>query len=275
MDVLVEAERKYTTKLCDAMLPVMIDTFWEIWLEAKMKAKGRRTLQTYQELLREVKHSWSNTKVKKHVEDIVKNNSLFPNLMAAVFVCHVKILSAIRIDPKSKKISLKLPGNDIFVHTAYINAAKDIYDDPYVISDEMPVSQRNEVLNKRFTKCIRDAIESLVPTEEILKTYIVMPDENNLDIDEGAEETEDNEGPPLTDDPLDPLGENPVPEGAPMAPEGQQMQEETGEEGGELAPAGSVNHPAETPGGTKTVAVTPSLNPPTVHKENLFDDAKE
>ena len=257
MDVLVEAERKYTNKLCDAMLPVMIDTFWEIWLEAKIKAKGRRTLQTYQELLREVKHSWSNTKVKKHVEDIVKNNSLFPNLMAAVFVCHVKILSAIRIDPKSKKISLKLPGNDIFVHTAYINAAKDIYDDPYVISDEMPVSQR---------------IDTLVPTEEILKTYIVMPDENNLDIDEGGgEQEDDNEGPPLTDDPLDPLGENPVPEGAPMAPEGPPMEEEQEQ----FAPAGSVNHPAETPGGTKTVAVTPSLVPPQVHKENLFDDAKE
>jgi hypothetical protein len=190
-----------------------------------------------------------------------------------VFVCHVKILSAIRIDPKSKKISLKLPGNDIFVHTAYINAAKDIYDDPYVISDEMPVSQRNEVLNKRFTKCIRDTIDTLVPTEEILKTYIIMPDENNLDIDEGGEEDENNEGPPLTDDPLDPLGENPVPEGAPMAPEGQPMEEEPME--GELAPAGSVNHPAETPGGTKTVAVTPSLAPPQVHKENLFDDAKE
>ena len=35
-----QCTRKYTTKLCDAMLPVMIDAFWEIWLEAKMKAKG-------------------------------------------------------------------------------------------------------------------------------------------------------------------------------------------------------------------------------------------
>lgn len=266
MDVLVEAERKYTNKLCDAMLPVMIDSFWEIWLEAKMKAKGRRVLQTYQELLRDVKNNWSNTTVKKQVENINKNNSLFPNLLAAVFVCHVKILSAIRIDPKSKKISIKLPGNDIFVHTAYINAAKDIYDDPYVISEEMGISQRSEVLNKRFTKCIRDAIESLVPTEEILKTYIIMPDENNIDIDEGHDEYED-EPPPLSDDPLDPLGENPVPDDAPMAPEEQSIDE--------IEPAGSVNHPAETPGGTKTVAVTPSLNPPQVHKENLFDDAKE
>jgi Family of unknown function (DUF5764) len=267
MDVLVEAERKYTAKLCDAMIPVMVDTFWEIWLEAKLKAKGQKVLQTYQELLREVKHNWSNTKVKKHVDDIIKNNSLFPNLLAAVMVCHVKILSAIRMDAKSKKISLKLPGNDIFVHTAYINAAKDIYDDPYIISDEAPPHKRLDELNKRFIKCIRDAIESLVPTEEILKTYIVMPDDTNLNINEDEPEVEAE--PELSDDPLDPLGENPVPEDAPMAPEVQQIQED------QVEPAGSVNHPAETPGGTKTVAVTPSLTPPQVHKENLFDDAKE
>jgi hypothetical protein len=66
-------------------------------------------------------------------------------------------------------------------------------------------------------------------------------------------------------DPLDPLGEDPLPENAPMAPEGNE----------EMMPAGSVNHPAETPGGTKTVAVSPSLKPPQVHEETLFDDARE
>jgi hypothetical protein len=30
-----------------------------------------------------------------------------------------------------------------------------------------------------------------------------------------------------------------------------------------------------TPGGTKTVAVTPSLQPPRIPEQNLFDDARE
>jgi hypothetical protein len=268
MDVLVEAERKYTSKLCDAMLPVMIDAFWEIWLESKKKAEGRKVLITFQEMLRDVKHTWSNTMVKKHVDEIQKNNSLFPNLLAAVFVIHVKILSAIRIDPKSKKISLKLPGNDVFVHTCYINAAKDLYEDPYVISDEMKISERNENLNKRFTKCIKDAIDALVPTEEILKTYLTLPDTSNFDIDEEAqEEQEEEQAEPVSTpvDPLDPLGEDPLPDDAPLAPEGPPQTD----------PGGSVNNPVETPGGTKTVTVSPTLNPPKVHEETLFDDARE
>lgn len=258
MDILSEAERKYTNKLCEAVIPVMVDTFWDIWLEAKLKAKGQKVLQNYQEMLRDVKHNWSNTRVKKHVDDIIKANALFPNLLAAVMVCHVKILSSIRLDKKNKKISLKLPGNDIFVHTCYINAAKDLYEDPYIISSEAPPAKRFEELNRRFNKCVRDAIDSLVPTEEILKTYIVMPDDTSLAIDE------EEEAPEMSDDPLDPLGQDPVPD-TPAEPEVD----------AELQPAGSVNTPAETPGGTKTVAVTPNLTPPTVHQENLFDDAKE
>jgi hypothetical protein len=262
MDILSEAERKYTNKLCECMIPVMVDTFWDIWLEAKLKAKGQKVLQTYQESLRDVKHNWSNTRVKQHVDSIIKANSLFPNLLAAVMVCHVKILSSIRLDAKNKKISLKLPGNDVFVHTCYINAAKDLYEDPYIISSEAPPLKRFEELNKRFNKCVRDAVDSLVPTEEILKTYIVMPDDTNLNINE------EEETPEISDDPLDPLGQDPIPDEMPAPAETPAATDE-------LEPAGSVNHPAETPGGTKTVAVTPSLAPPVVHQENLFDDAKE
>jgi hypothetical protein len=272
MEVLNDAERRFSRKLVDAMLPELVQTFWDVWEDTKKENKDRKLVENYRQNLRKVKGEWSNVKVKQHVANIIKECPLFPRLIAAVFVIHVKILSSIRIDKSSKKISLKLPSNDVFVHTCFIECARDMYEEPWVITDEKPVSERRTELNTRFTKCIRETIENLVPTEEILKTYIVMPDENNLDIEQGEEDEED-EGPPLSDDPLDPLGENPVPEGAPMAPEGQQMEEEPVE--GELAPAGSVNHPAETPGGTKTVAVTPSLVPPQVHKENLFDDAKE
>lgn len=112
----------------------------------------------------------------------------------------------------------------MFVHTCYINAAKDLYEDPHVISDEMKISERNEVLNRRFTKCIKDAIDSLVPTEEILKTYLTLPDTANFDIDEeGEEAAEPEETEPVqqvVEDPLDPLGEDPLPQDAPMAPEG-------------------------------------------------------
>ena len=93
MDFLVEAERKYMAKLTNAMAPVMIDAFYELFQEAKKQSQGRKVLIQYQALLKEVKN-WNNTIVKQHTESIIKSCAMFPNLLAAVFVILVKIMSA-------------------------------------------------------------------------------------------------------------------------------------------------------------------------------------
>ena len=174
MDILNESERRFTKKLCDAMIPAMIEAFWEIWLEAKKESQGKNTPRVFQELLRGVK-TWNSSISLKNTETIVKNQPLFPNLLAAVFVIHVKILSSIRTDRKSKKISIKLPANDVFVQRCYEACAKDLYESPYIITEPNTESERDEDLNKRFHKHICLVIEDLVPTAEILNTYLPMP----------------------------------------------------------------------------------------------------
>ena len=120
MEVLNDAERRFSAKLVAAMLPELVDTFWAIWEETKKETKDRKFVENYRQNLRKIKDEWSNVKVKGHVANIVKECAMFPRLIAAVFVIHVKILSSIRIDKNSKKISLKLPSNDVFVHTCFI-----------------------------------------------------------------------------------------------------------------------------------------------------------
>ena len=135
MDLLNESERRFTKKLCDSMIPVMIEAFWEIWLEAKKENAVKNTnnnTKVFQELLRAVK-TWNSSISLKNSEAITKNQPLFPNLLAAVFVIHVKILSAIRTDKKSKKICIKLPAIDVFTQRCYEACAKDLYESPFII----------------------------------------------------------------------------------------------------------------------------------------------
>jgi hypothetical protein len=174
----------------------------------------------------------------------------------------VKILSSIRIDKASKKLSLKLPSNDVFVHTCFIECARDIYEEPWVVTEEKPPSERRNDLNTRFTKCIRDTIENLVPTEEILNTYLTLPEEeSNLEMEH--DDQEEDEQPPPVDEALDAVDN--IEQEQPMSyPEDNSP------------PAGTIQstelpEPVETPGGTKTVAVTPAP----IHKESLFPDAPE
>ena len=269
MELLNESEKRFTKKLCDAMIPVMIEAFWEIWLEAKKevaekKAPHGNTTRVFQELLRGVK-TWNSAMSLKNTEAIVKNQPLFPNLLAAVFVIQVKILSAIRTDKKSKKICIKLPANDVFVQRCYENCAKDLYERPLIITEPHSEDERNEDLNNRFSVKIRQVIEELVPTAEILNTYLPMPspgEDLNLDHDDEPE-GEDEDVPDL-------MNEDPQPAAEPMNVDGSNMEF------------------GKTPGGVdNTVTVNNSQTPPVVPgatpgpenvqkmEQNLFDDAAE
>jgi hypothetical protein len=255
MDLISESERRFTKKLCDSMTPSMIEAFWEIWLEAQKESKGKNTVQVFQQLLRDVK-TWNSSISNRNTESIIKGNPMFPKLLAAVFVIHVKILSAIRTDKKSKKISIKLPANDVFVQRVYEACAKDIYEDPDIIVNKNHSDEhRKKELHKRFVHHICEIIEQLVPMSEILDTYLSMPTgDEGMNFDEEEEEQEELDA-PLNEEPVDPV------EGLPM----NNMQF------------------GQTPGGSETVTVNNSLTPPSVpggtpvptQEQNLFDDAPD
>jgi hypothetical protein len=253
MDLLNESERRFTKKLCDAMIPVMIEAFWEIWLEAKKESQGKNTTRVFQELLRGVK-TWNSSISLKNTEAIIKNQSLFPNLLAAVFVIHVKILSAIRTDRKSKKISIKLPANDVFVQRCYEACAKDLYENPSIIVDNKSEEERNTDLHDRFYKKICIVIEDLIPTAEILNTYLPLPAAgDDLDMDHDEEEAEEEEEDvPDIEDPADGLPQN----------------MEFGKTPGGVDTAVTVNNSLTPP------VVPGTTPPPTIDEgESLFPDA--
>lgn len=265
MDILNESERRFTKKLCDAMIPVMIEAFWEIWLEAKKevaekKAPQGNTTRVFQELLRGIK-TWNSSISLKNTDAIIKNQPLFPNLLAAVFVIHVKILSSIRTDRNSKKICIKLPANDVFVQRCYEACAKDLYDNPIIITEFHTDEVRKEDLKVRFMNRITEVIEELVPTAEILNTYLPMPGPGeDLNMEHDDEEAEDEVPDLMNEDPSSVEG---LPENTPNMEMGT------------------------TPNGVdSTVTVNNSMTPPNVPgstpapegeklEQNLFDDAAE
>lgn len=258
MDVLVEAERKYMAKLVSAMSPVMINAFLDLFQEAKVKSQGKNVLLQYQALLVEIK-AWNNTIVRQHTENIIKTCAIFPNLLAAVFVILVKIMSAIKITSESKKLNIKLPTNDIFVHSCYMEMAKEIYEEPRFMMNEMTDSERRVILQQKLCKSIHEVVDSFVPVQQILDTYIPSCIGNELDIGDSSPmetETETNE---------------PDPEPTPMEtnePEVEAAPENALEQAVEEATAPSETLPTEE---VKTVQV----EKPKVHEETLFDDAPD
>ena len=197
LNILVEAKREYIGQLCLLMCPVMIETYETMYEEAYKLTKGRKVLVMYQKLLKEVPN-WSDAMSKQHTDNISNRCAWFNDLLAAVFVSCVKILSAVRLNKDNKKISLKLPTNEVFIQTCYNNAAKDLYRDPYIYHETQNEHARNDKLYERFCICIETSVKELIPVQQILQTYMSQTHEGqDLDLDQA--EVGDSEDPDLID----------------------------------------------------------------------------
>ena len=195
LNILVEAKREYLGQLCILMCPVMIETFEEMYEEAYKLSKGRKVLVMYQKLLKEVPN-WSDAMSKQHSDNIANRCAWFNDLFAAVFVSCVKILSAVRLSKDNKKISLKLPTNEVFIQMCHNKAAESLYNDPYIYHEEQNEHSRNDKLFERFSVCIENAVKELIPVQQILQTYMSQTQEGQ-DLDLGDAEVGDSEDPEL------------------------------------------------------------------------------
>ncbi len=267
LNVLVEAKKEYMSQLCKLLSQSMIQAFHDMYREADKMSKGKKVLLQFQKLLKEVPN-WNDHIVKTHTDNACNSCSWFSDLLAAVFVSYVKILSSVRLKTESKKISIKLPANTLFIHTCYINAAKDLYKDPYIFHDEISEFERDQKLASRFTTAIEVTIQELLPVQHILSTYM---SQSGNQVDLNTDETPENED---TEDPE--IDETPEPPAEPEAPQALEEPPATTEEPPPAPedPNSKVPLLQNLPMTSDEIKQVPVSAPPG-ESENLFDDAPE
>ena len=98
------------------------------------------------------------------------------DLLTAVFVCHTKILTTVRVTNKDRKINLKIPSVENFLHQVYIEMARAFWKHPYLLNP-MDVSKLEYQENLRKSEsmiyeCLETTIRKLLPVKDILKEYL-------------------------------------------------------------------------------------------------------
>ena len=287
LNILVEAKREYIEQLCILMCPVMIDFFDEMYNEANKISNGRKVLIMFQKLLQEVP-KWSDAMEKENANNIANRCSWFKDLVAAVFVSSVKILSAVRLSKDTKKMSVKLPSNEVFIHSCYNNIAKDLYNNPYIFTQNQSEHERNDKLYERFSRCVENTVKELIPVQDILQTYMTVQDNAIVepqDVDLTEDNVEEYEA-PLEDAPTEdaPLEDAPT-EDAPTedAPLEDAPLEDAPTEDAPLgdAPLGDAPTEDAPTGGAPTGGAPPTLEgefrtiKTLSESEDLFSDAPE
>jgi hypothetical protein len=284
INVLVEAKREYTNQLCLIMVPHLITTFQDMYEEAVRESKNRKPLIMFQKYLKEVPN-FSSSMSQKHASEITARCSWFNDLLAAVFVSSVKILSSVRLRPESgKKISVKVPTEEVFVQSVLNACAKNLYRDPYIYHEQMSEYDRDDQLTKRYTGAIEDTIKDLLPVQQILSTYMqndTTSDDREIDLgaevqDEDPEEVEDEPPSTTTEEAPEPAApEEPAP--VPAAPVEPQLQEFKDIHGVPLdeQEESCESTAAPEPAATEPPAPVMQEEMPVGVPQSLFDDAPE
>jgi hypothetical protein len=133
-------------------------------------------LMTFQNFIARIP-KWNATIVEQERKRIVEKSkcTYLEELVTCVHIIQLKILTAMRVGQKQKKIDISIPKLDDFIHKIYINSARKLYKNVYLFEIGIPALQMQK--NQRemeiiVQECILNTIRDTIPVESILKAYM-------------------------------------------------------------------------------------------------------
>lgn len=193
--VYAEAKGEYTKQLCQYMLPALQQYFLDMLEDAKQKEPDtKRVLLKFQQLFEEVP-DWNADKVQRETTALATSThcDYLEELLTAVFIAHTKVLSAIRLSSRQKKLHITIPKLDHFLHRTLIECSRLLWSNTYLFSMNAPSMERQKNLRQIeaiLHDGIQQAIRSMLPVKNILREYL-REEEDDLE----EEKDEDEEKP--------------------------------------------------------------------------------
>jgi flagellar motor protein MotB len=190
-----EAKGEYTKQLQLFIVPAFHRFFMDLLQQASTEEpQAKRQLWKFQELLSQIPE-WNIDKVQRETSKIVQDIhcDYLEELLTAVFIAHTKVLTAIRVGNKNKRVQITIPKLDHFLHRALSESSRLLWSSAYLFHNEMSAidKQKNHrQIEQLLQDGIAQAIRGLLPVKNILKDYLAEPESEHEADDEDDEEEE-------------------------------------------------------------------------------------
>ena len=175
-----ESRNEWSARLVTILTPLVIDGYKSIIDEAvklcKEYGEMDKYLMTFQNFVSRIP-KWNNTIIETERKRICdKSGCLYlEDLVTCVHIIQLKILTAVRVGQKQKKIDINIPKLDDFIHKVYISVARKVYKNVYLFELGIPplqIQKQNRELEIIVQECILNTIRESIPVEAILKEYM-------------------------------------------------------------------------------------------------------
>ena len=214
-----EARSEYTKQLATFIVPTLVGWFQQLW--SRNSSDKLRCLALFQTECEEIAR-WNIDRVQDEVRVLIERTGCdyMEELMTAVFIAHTKILTAVRMSTKQKKLSIHIPKLDQFVHRIFKETARSFWKSPFLFMENGNVIDRQKnilQIEAMAAEAITTAVRSLLPVKQILQDYLESDqDEVEEDVPESVPEPLHVEEPlpskPIIEEslPTEPLQSTPI-----------------------------------------------------------------
>jgi len=175
-----ESKNEWGARLLTIFTPLIIEGFKSIFDESyklcKENGETDKYLMTFQNFITRIP-KWNVIIIETEKKRIIERSgcSYLEELVACIHIIQLKLLTAMRVGQKQKKIDINIPKLDDFIHKAYVNVARKIYKNVYLFELNAPplqIQKHNRELEIIVQECILNAVRESIPVENILRAYM-------------------------------------------------------------------------------------------------------
>jgi hypothetical protein len=175
-----ESKNEWGARLLTILTPLIIEGFKSIFDESyklcKDNSETDKYLMTFQNFITRIP-KWNATIIETERKRIIERSgcSYLEELVTCIHIIQLKLLTAMRVGQKQKKIDINIPKLDDFIHKVYINVARKVYKNVYLFELNMlplQTQKHNRELELITQECILNAIRDSIPVENILRAYM-------------------------------------------------------------------------------------------------------
>ena len=188
-----EAKGEYTRQLCVFLVPTLETYVLELLAVAKQEAPtANKVLWQFQTVLQGIP-DWNQDKVIRETEKLQKDCpcDYLEELITAVFIAHTKVLSAIRLTTKQKKLQITIPKIDHFLHRVLSECARTLWTNAYLFADTNSIEKQKNLrqVSSLLNDSVLQAIRALLPVKSILREYLHDDDDEETEAGPGSAPT--------------------------------------------------------------------------------------
>ena len=199
VSVYAEAKGEYTRQLSQYLTPVLQKYFLDmIDIAKERESEPKKHLISFQTLLEGVSE-WNMDKVQRETQAIAISTQCdyLEELLTAVFIAHTKVLSAIRLTNKNKKLQITIPKLEHFLHRTLTECSRLLWRNTFLFASTGSALERQKnmcQIENLIKEGVLQGVRSMLPVKSILREYLSTDDtDTEAEDDEEDEEEEDDD----------------------------------------------------------------------------------